>query len=86
MIWRSFRTEHTVSTVVPVVVSLCQVQRLYHLLLNVNTCFSSNFMSMLHMSKVCDILVNAILKNVEMSWFSSTGCSGNIPLIVRIYI
>ena len=48
--------------------------------------FSSNFMSMLHMSKVCDRLANAILKNVEMSWFSSTGCSANIPLIVRIYI
>ena len=48
--------------------------------------FSSNFMSMLHMSKVCDRLVNAILRNVEMSWFSSTGCSANIPLIVRIYM
>ena len=46
--------------------------------------FSSNFMSMLHMSKVCGRLVNAILKNVDMSWFSSTCCSANIPLIVRI--
>ena len=48
--------------------------------------FSSNVMSMLHMSKVCDRRVNALLKNVDMSWFSSTGCSGNIPLIVRIYM
>ena len=41
---------------------------------------------MLHMSKVCDRLVNAILKNVEIFWFSSTGCSANIPLIVRIHM
>ena len=38
------------------------------------------------MSKVCDRLVNAILKNVEMSWFSSRGCSANMPLIVRMYM
>ena len=48
---------------------------------------SSNFMSTLHMSKVCVTnLSDAILKNVEMSWFSWTGCSGSIPLLVRSFI
>ena len=43
-------------------------------------------MPMPHVSKVCDRVVNAILKHVDMSWFSSTCCSANIPLIVRIYM
>ena len=81
----SFRTKHTVITVLSVVVFVCQVPSQYHSLLNVNkrslpiSCKCCTIMS-----KVFDRLVNAILKNVEMSWFSSTGCSANIPLIVHI--
>ena len=48
--------------------------------------FSSRFMGMLHVSKVCDRLVNAILSSVDLSWFTATDCSTNLPSIVRSYI
>ena len=41
--------------------------------------FSSNFMSMLHMSKVCDRLVNAILKMLRCLGFPRQVALGTYP-------
>ena len=98
--WNCFNFAKPLSTVVPVVVSVCQViiiiiiiimaemavQHWYHILLNVNKCSLQISCQCCICLKCVTDLSDAILKNVEMSWFSWTGCSGSIPLLVRSFI
>ena len=51
-----------------------------HLAVSVKKIYGSSTV-MLHMSKVCDILVNAILNYVDLTCFSVPSCSTNLPSI-----
>ena len=48
--------------------------------------FVSKFLTIMHTSKICFKLVNAILNSADLSWFTSSNCSSNIRSIVHSYI
>ena len=48
--------------------------------------FATHFMTMMHTSKICLKLVNAVIDTADVSWFTPFRCSFNIHTIVYSYI
>lgn len=57
-----------------------------HFISECENIFASNFMSLMHMSKICDRLCSVVMSNVDLTWFTASNCIQNVSSIIRSYV